>query len=96
METVVDPSASVKSSKTPSIPIVEANTKANKGRRGEREDLDRFKDSRGTGPSESSFGSKAKFYWKLYVFGSAGRRTDEGFLVYKEDELGIQDEGGGE
>ena len=61
VETVVDPSASVKSSKTPSIPIVEANTKANKGRRGEREDLDRFKDSRGTGPSESSFGSKASF-----------------------------------
>ncbi|EJD07218.1 DUF1764-domain-containing protein [Fomitiporia mediterranea MF3/22] len=35
--------------------------------------LERFKDSRGTGPR---------------------KRTEEGFLVYKEDELGIRDAGG--
>lgn len=26
----------------------------------------------------------------------AGRQTEEGFMIYKEDELGIRDEGGGE
>ncbi|KAF7320253.1 hypothetical protein MKEN_00809900 [Mycena kentingensis (nom. inval.)] len=41
--------------------------------RPQKEDLDRFKDSRGTGPR---------------------RKTEEGFSIYKEDELGINDEGG--
>ncbi|KAI0762873.1 hypothetical protein C8Q74DRAFT_184607 [Fomes fomentarius] len=39
----------------------------------DREEEERFKDSRGTGPR---------------------RRTDEGFVIYKEDELGISAGGG--
>ncbi|KAI0651742.1 hypothetical protein C8Q79DRAFT_922410 [Trametes meyenii] len=40
-----------------------------------REEEERFKDSRGTGPR---------------------RKTEEGFSIYKEDELGITDQGGGQ
>lgn len=29
-------------------------------------------------------------------FRFVGRQTEEGFMIYKEDELGIRDEGGGE
>ena len=29
------------------------------------------------------------------MFFAVGRKTEEGFLVYKEDELGITDQGGG-
>lgn len=29
------------------------------------------------------------------MFYFLGRKTEEGFLIYKEDELGIGDEGGG-
>nr|GAT47862.1 predicted protein [Mycena chlorophos] len=38
-----------------------------------QDDIQKFKDSRGTGPR---------------------RKTEEGFAIYKEDELGINDEGG--
>ncbi|KZV92844.1 DUF1764-domain-containing protein [Exidia glandulosa HHB12029] len=50
-----------------------SSAKPAKAKKSVKEDEDRFKDSRGTGPR---------------------KRTEEGWAVYKEDELGIQDEGG--
>ncbi|KAI0824278.1 hypothetical protein BC628DRAFT_460065 [Trametes gibbosa] len=77
-ETVFDPSATVglpsaKESKTrkaekPAVSV----TKPAKIKK-TREDEDRFKDSRGTGPR---------------------RKTEEGFSIYKENELGITEQGG--
>ncbi|KAJ7225718.1 hypothetical protein GGX14DRAFT_640568, partial [Mycena pura] len=65
-ETVVDPSShppqkKIKVDKSPAV------SRADK-------DIDKFKDSRGTGPR---------------------RKTEEGWSIYKEDELGINDVGGG-
>ncbi|KIP12592.1 hypothetical protein PHLGIDRAFT_61567 [Phlebiopsis gigantea 11061_1 CR5-6] len=73
-ETVLDPSvyptpAQARSTK----PQKSQRPDIKKKSRGDREDEERFKDSRGTGPR---------------------RKTEEGFLVYKEDELGITDQGG--
>jgi len=63
-ETVVDPSShpqkKIKVDKPPAV------SRADK-------DIDKFKDSRGTGPR---------------------RKTEEGWSIYKEDELGINDVGG--
>jgi hypothetical protein len=52
----------------------------------------KFKDSRGTGPRKAC---------PPYELGEAqsllpGRKTDEGFAIYKEDELGINPEAGGQ
>ncbi|KAL5492052.1 hypothetical protein ACEPAI_3499 [Sanghuangporus weigelae] len=78
VETVQDPSATLASTTSSSTQPKPSKTKKNKSKsakEGEKEgdDLERFKDSRGSGPR---------------------KRTEEGFLVYKEDELGIRDGGG--
>ncbi|KAH9857886.1 hypothetical protein C2E23DRAFT_891850 [Lenzites betulinus] len=77
-ETVFDPSAAVglpsaKEAKTRKAdkPATSAAKLAKPKKN--REDDDRFKDSRGTGPR---------------------RKTEEGFSIFKEDELGITDQGG--
>ncbi|KAI0335417.1 hypothetical protein GY45DRAFT_1366983 [Cubamyces sp. BRFM 1775] len=78
-ETVFDPSAALPSAKE-SKPrkadkaAVSAAAKPKKPKL-DREEEQRFKDSRGTGPR---------------------RKTEEGFAIYKEDELGITDQGGGQ
>ncbi|KAJ8494886.1 hypothetical protein ONZ51_g2012 [Trametes cubensis] len=78
-ETVFDPSAAIPSAKE-SKPrkgdksAVSAAAKP-KTPKLDREEEQRFKDSRGTGPR---------------------RKTEEGFAIYKEDELGITDQGGGQ
>lgn len=57
------------------------------------EEGDRFADSRGSGP-------RASFISHLAIINSAfvalGKTTEEGWAIYKEDELGIGDKGGGE
>lgn len=73
-ETVVDPS--LKSSSTSKrtkldTPVSSQREKIYHETR--KEDEDRFKDSRGSGPR---------------------RKTDDGFNIYKEDELGISNAGG--
>lgn len=60
-------------------------------------DEERFRDSRGTGPS--AFHTFYLPVIKRNIDRDAtllGRRTEEGYLIYKEDELGIQQDGGGE
>lgn len=98
VETVVDPSVIAESSKGSSLPRkadvkIKSNPKVKKADKDDKDHLERFKDSRGTGPSAfSSFtpgmGSDDDHF--------TGRKTEEGFMIYKEDELGIRDEGGGE
>jgi len=77
VETVHDPSAissSVSSSKRTIKPGKVVGATKLKTAEKEKEDLDRFKDSRGTGPR---------------------RKTEEGFSIFKEAELGINPEAGG-
>jgi len=65
-ETIIDPSTRPPQKKTKvDKPAVVAGSN--------KEDAERFKDSRGSGPR---------------------RKTEEGWSIYKEDELGIGDEGG--
>ncbi|OCB83980.1 DUF1764-domain-containing protein [Sanghuangporus baumii] len=78
VETVQDPSATLSPTTSSSNHLKSSQMKKNKSKsakEGEKEggDLERFKDSRGSGPR---------------------KRTEEGYLVYKEDELGIRDSGG--
>lgn len=99
VETVVDPSVVVESSKGSSLPRkVEVKTKSNpkvkKAGKDDKDHLERFKDSRGTGPSKLVSKFTPTMVSDICRF--AGRQTEEGFMIYKEDELGIQDEGGGE
>jgi len=69
--TILDPSSSLSKSKTEkTCSMVAVRSKA--GRK-QREDLEAFKDSRGSGPR---------------------RKTEEGFAIYKEAELGIDVEAG--
>ncbi|TBU35129.1 hypothetical protein BD311DRAFT_745623 [Dichomitus squalens] len=77
-ETVFDPSVTLPStksnkSKAPRVEKTEGGVPKAKKAKKDREEEDRFKDSRGTGPR---------------------RKTEEGFSIYKEDELGITDQGG--
>jgi len=77
VETVHDPSIvtpSASSSKKAINPGKGPSTTKPKAVKKEKEDLDRFKDSRGTGPR---------------------RKTEEGFSIFKEAELGINPEAGG-
>jgi len=68
-ETVIDPSASM-----PSAKRLKPDKGGSKyGKDNEKDDEERFKDSRGSGPR---------------------RKTEEGYSIYKEDELGMRDEGG--
>jgi hypothetical protein len=56
-------------------------------------DQDKFTDSRGTGPRTSPLSLSSA---SLSSQPLAGGKTDEGFSVYKEDELGINAEAGGQ
>lgn len=61
-------------------------------RKRNNEDEDRFKDSRGSGPSTClTFHTLAS----AVESSRTGRKTEEGFSIYKEDELGITEQGGG-
>ena len=74
---------SAKSAKVTSTPKPKAAKK-------EKEILDRFKDSRGTGPR------KWRFPYCIYCsYKALGRKTEEGFSIFKETELGIDPEAGG-
>ena len=61
----------------------------------DREEEERFKDSRGSGPRTSQFFFE-KYPCTSHTLAATGRKTEEGFSIFKEDELGINDEGGGE
>ncbi|KAJ7783565.1 hypothetical protein DFH07DRAFT_1054787 [Mycena maculata] len=67
-ETILDPSTRPPPQKKSKVdkPAIVAGS--------EKDDTERFKDSRGSGPR---------------------RKTEEGWSIYKEDELGIGDDGGG-
>ena len=58
-------------------------------------DQDKFRDSRGTGPRKRVLcqSSTISFAEPQPL---AGRKTDDGFAIYKEDELGIDEEAGGQ
>ncbi|EKM60950.1 uncharacterized protein PHACADRAFT_24178 [Phanerochaete carnosa HHB-10118-sp] len=75
-ETVVDPSLQLAASlkKRSKQPKPEQLTETKNKPKVDREEEERFKDSRGTGPR---------------------RKTEDGFLIFKEDELGINAESGG-
>ena len=95
-ETVFDPSSGLPSSgkakvgKTDKPAVGVAKPKRPKK---DREDEDRFKDSRGTGPRTFRFIRCPEPSADALP---TGRKTEEGFSIYKEDELGINAEGGGE
>ncbi|KAG1757420.1 hypothetical protein EDB19DRAFT_1657375 [Suillus lakei] len=73
-ETVVDPSFKASSSsKRPKLDASASSQREKTTHETRKEDEDRFKDSRGSGPR---------------------RKTDDGFNIYKEDELGISNAGG--
>ncbi|KAF5375065.1 hypothetical protein D9758_000136 [Tetrapyrgos nigripes] len=78
VETVLDTSAP--SSKRPKVskksdpPKVSKKSDPPRGSKKDKEEDERFKDSRGTGPR---------------------RKTEEGWSIYKVDELGIDEEAGG-
>jgi hypothetical protein len=73
-ETIVDPSLkSSSSSKRPKSDAPVSSQREKVYHETHKEDEDRFKDSRGSGPR---------------------RKTDDGFNIYKEDELGISNTGG--
>lgn len=94
VETVRDPSATVpsaSSSKKAVKPGEGANTAKLKTAKKEKESLDRFKDSRGTGPRKQ----KSPRDIRLGSHKTSGRRTEEGFGIFKEAELGIDPEAGG-
>ena len=57
----------------------------------DKEEEARFKDSRGNGPRTCE-PSSTFLYTECH---STGRKTEEGFAIYKEDELGISNTGGG-
>ncbi|KAG2368284.1 hypothetical protein BDR07DRAFT_1391649 [Suillus spraguei] len=73
-ETIVDPSfKSSSSSKRPKLDALVSSQREKVHHETRKEDEDRFKNSRGSGPR---------------------RKTDDGFNIYKEDELGISNVGG--
>jgi len=76
-ETIVDPSTCIPSAKRAKVAVTTTTKHPLKlGKKdGRKDDEDRFKDSRGSGPR---------------------RKTEEGFSIFKEDELGIGTGGGGE
>jgi len=95
VETIRDPSAlvpSVPSSKTAVKTGKDARTATLKTAKKEKEDLNRFKDSRGTGPRMWKFFSRDI---RLLPHRKSGRKTEEGFGIFKEAELGINPEAGG-
>ncbi len=91
-ETVIDPSLRL-SVPTKQRAKPEADDQPEKKRRkSQTEDEERFKDSKGTGPSMFS---PVDVPICLYHAVPPGRKTEEGFSIYKEDELGIRDHAGG-
>jgi len=76
-ETVIDPSTRILSAKLAKSDKSAGGRDAIKGRKtdgnSDKDNEERFKDSRGSGPR---------------------RKTEEGWAIYKEDELGIGDKGG--
>lgn len=98
-ETVVDPSASIsiqatKRRKTASVLSAEGTTRMAKKKAPDHDDVDKFRDSRGTGPRACNIYPMYKL--DIQPMDSTGRKTEEGFSIYKEDELGIGDRGGGQ
>lgn len=98
-ETVVDSSASIsiqatKRRKTASVLSAEGTTRMAKKKATDHDDVDRFRDSRGTGPRACNIYPMYKL--DIQAMNSIGRKTEEGFSIYKEDELGIGDRGGGQ
>lgn len=94
VETVHDPSAavpSVSSSKKTAKPGKDVSVAKSKTTRKDKGDLDRFKDSRGTGPRKQ----KIPRGIQLLSYRTLGRKTEEGFGIFKEAELGIDPEAGG-
>ncbi|KAI0094716.1 hypothetical protein BDY19DRAFT_37973 [Irpex rosettiformis] len=93
-ETVVDPSiplsAPGRQKKFVHTEKRKATTKKPKQTQ-DKEAEERFKDSRGTGPSTSMFPCPHRCVDAMHP---PGRTTEEGFSIYKEDELGISQEGG--
>jgi hypothetical protein len=92
-ETVVDPSIQIPSTKRAKVAST-TSKKPSKPRKQDssKDDEDRFKDSRGNGPRMLL----SLFYVIQLIFTCRGRKTEEGFSIFKEDELGIGGEGGGE
>lgn len=94
VETIRDPSTvvpSVSSSRKAVKPGKGISTGKQKTVKKEKEDLDRFKDSRGTGPRKWRFPHDAR----PWPYRTLGRKTEEGFAIFKEAELGINPEAGG-
>lgn len=94
VETIHDPSTAVppvSSSRNAVKPGRDVTTAKPKTAKKEKEDLDRFKDSRGTGPRKWKF---SRDIW-LWPYKTPGRKTEEGFVIFKEAELGINPEAGG-
>jgi Eukaryotic protein of unknown function (DUF1764) len=84
-ETVVDPSQIIEGTAKRQKSNSEAKKSASK-----KEEA-KFKDSRGTGGRKCPDLSTLQ---QVHIY-SPGRTTEEGFAIYKEDELGISHEGGG-
>lgn len=87
-ETIVDPSALPNNSKRHRS---DSDTNPPSKRKKDLKEEELFKDSRGTGPREPHHLP----YSKMLTIVS-GRKTEEGWNIYKADELGLNDEGGGE
>lgn len=96
-ETIVDlsvslPSASKKQKRDPSSSKMD-DAKIQKLKKSPKsQEDDGFTDSRGIGPRMYSFSSRVGDCLHC----NQGKRTEEGWAVYREDELGITNEGGGE
>lgn len=91
VETVVDPSTIPVVIPEPPVTTKTKKDKGTKRDRKEDEDDEIFRDSRGTGPSESALHDSYCFSDLQFE----GRKTEEGFLIYKEAELQIDPEAGG-
>ena len=93
VETVHDPSTTVPS--VSSSKVVKSGKGASaansKTAKKEKVDLGRFKDSRGTGPRKRKFSRDIR----LWSHKKLGQKTEEGFAIFKEAELGINPEAGG-
>lgn len=90
-QTITDPSILIPSLKPPKIDRAEASkSKVSKSTAQGADDKDRFKDSRGSVSSRCPY---LHYVSLSNLF--AGRKTTEGWSIYKEDELGIHNEGGG-
>jgi hypothetical protein len=83
-------------------PLVKESGKGKKRDKKEAEEDEMFADSRGTGPSKYRFPlpfSPLSRYswtgWNRFDADDVGRKTEEGFLIYKEAELDIDPEAGG-